>query len=246
MCVPRSLGTAVAAEAAHMVETPRRRRRPAWGKLALLALGIAALAAAWRYTPLAQFFSPQRIMGFARLAGSTKWAPFAVIAAYIPAAFVMFPRPLLSLFAIVAFGLWTGGLCVVLGVLAAALATYYAGRLLPKHTVRRLAGSKFESFTAMLRDHGVAAIFAANMLPTPPFAVQGIMAGAIRMPLRDYALGTLLSLTPGLIALLVFGHQITTALEDTSKVSYAAIGAAVIGLALVVFLATRWLARHRP
>src|SRR5689334_5866378 len=131
MHVPQRLGTAVAAQAAHMVETTRRRRRPAWGKLALLALGVAALAAAWRYTPLAQFVSPQRIMGFARLAGSTKWAPFAVVAAYIPAAFVMFPRPLLSLFAIVAFGLWIGGLCVVLGVMAAALATYYAGRLLP-------------------------------------------------------------------------------------------------------------------
>lgn len=183
-------------------------------------------------------------MGFARFLGSTRWAPFAVVAAYIPAAFVMFPRPLLSLFAIVAFGLWIGGLCVVCGVFAAALATYYAGRLLPPQTVRRVAGSKFESFTSMLRDHGVSAIFAANMLPTPPFAVQGIIAGAIRMPLRDYALGTLLSLTPGLIALSIFGHQIVVALEDPSKVSYIAVGGAAIGVLVFGFLGTRWATRR--
>ena len=227
-----------------MAETQRRWRRPAWGKLGLIAISVAALAAAWRYTPLAAFLAPHRIMDFARFLGSTRWAPFAVAAAYIPAAFVMFPRPLLSLLAIVAFGLWEGALCVVAGVLAAALACYYAGRLVPSRTVRRLAGSKFESFTSLLREHGVLAIFAANMLPTPPFALQGIMAGAIRMPLRDYTLGTLLSLTPGLVALLIFGHQITLALEDTSKVSYVAIGGAAVGIAVFGFLATRWATRQ--
>ena len=137
-------------------------------------------------------------------------------------------------------------MCVVLGVLGAALATYFAGRMLPARTVRRLAGSKFESFTELLRNHGVAAIFAANMLPVPPFAVQGIMAGAIRMPLWQYTLGSLLSLTPGLVALLIFGHQIVLAIQDKSKVSYVALGGVVVGLALVSYLATRWSARQSP
>src|SRR5512138_464298 len=157
----------------------RQRRRPAWGKLGLLAVTLAALAAAWRYTPLATYVAPHRIIAFARWLGSVKWAPLAVAAAYTPAAFVMFPRPLLSLLAIVAFGLWLGGACVVAGVLGAALSTYYIGRRLPSSTVRRLAGAKFARFTTLLREHGVLTIFAANLLPTPPFAVQGIMAGAI-------------------------------------------------------------------
>src|SRR5438105_9046887 len=219
-------------------------RRPAWGKLGIIALVVLGLAAAWRYTPLANFATPQRILALARLLGSTKWAPIALAAAYTPAAFMMFPRPLLSLVAIVAFGLWTGGACVVCGVLCAAWSSYYIGRLLPGHTVRRLAGSKFEAFTGLLRSHGVATIFAANMLPTPPFAVQGIMAGAIRMSLWQYVLGTLLSLTPGLAAVLIFGHQITVALQDPSKVNFIAIAAAAIGLAAFIYLATRWSGRQ--
>ena len=222
----------------------QRRRQPAWGKLGLLALSVAALTAAWRYTPLATYVSPQRINAFARWLGSVRWGPLAVAAAYTPAAFVMFPRPLLSLLAIVAFGLWMGGACIVAGVLGAALSTYYIGRLLPPKTVRRVAGSKFERFTGLLREHGVLTIFAANLLPTPPFAVQGIMAGAIRIPLTHYATGTLLSLLPGLIAVLIFGHQIIVALEDPQKVSYVLIASAAIGLAVVMVLGGRWFARQ--
>ena len=178
------------------------------------------------------------------MARETPWAPFALAAAYVPAALLMFPRPLLSLGAIVAFGLWIGGACILAGVLAAALATYFIGRLLPHGVVRRLAGSKFESFTALVREHAIMAVFAANMLPTPPFAVQGIMAGAIRLNIFQYTLGTLLSLTPGLLAVMIFGRQITRALQEPSQVSYLALGCAGIGLAIVIFLATRWLARQ--
>ena len=219
-------------------------RSPAWGKLALVLVALAALAAAWRYTPLAELASRQRILEWARVARATRWAPFAVAAAYIPAAFIMFPRPLLSLLAIVAFGVWIGGATVATGVLAAALSTYFLGRQLSRDTVRRLAGRKFDRLSGLLREHAIVAVFAANMLPAPPFVVQGMMAGAIRMKLWKYTAGTLLSLTPGLLAVLVFGHQVATALEDVSKVSYVAVGGVVVALAIVIFLASRWLARQ--
>jgi uncharacterized membrane protein YdjX (TVP38/TMEM64 family) len=137
-----------------------------------------------------------------------------------------------------------GGATVAAGVLAAALASYFLGRQLRADTVRRLAGANFERLSALLREHAILAVFAANMVPVPPFVVQGMMAGAIRIELWKYTVGTILSLTPGLLAVLVFGHQITTALEDASKVSYIAIAAAVVGLAIVIFFASRWLARQ--
>jgi uncharacterized membrane protein YdjX (TVP38/TMEM64 family) len=221
-----------------------KQRHPAWLKLGFFLLALLALAAAWRYTPLAEFASRQRMLEWARVARATRWAPFALAAAYIPAAFIMFPRPLLSLLAIVAFGIWVGGATVAAGVLAAALASYFLGRQLRADTVRRLAGANFERLSALLREHAILAVFAANMVPVPPFVVQGMMAGAIRIELWKYTVGTILSLTPGLLAVLVFGHQITTALEDASKVSYIAIAAAVVGLAIVIFFASRWLARQ--
>src|SRR3954462_9749252 len=203
----------------HARLTTAAHRSPAWGKLALFVVALVALGAARRYTPLARVASRQRILEWARVARTTRWAPFALAAAYIPAAFIMFPRPLLSLLAIVAFGVWVGGAVVAAGVLGAALASYFLGRQVSRATVRRLAGRNFERLSALLREHAIAAVFAANMLPAPPFVVQGMMAGAIRMKLWKYTAGTVLSLAPGLLAVLVFGHQISPALEDASKVS---------------------------
>jgi uncharacterized membrane protein YdjX (TVP38/TMEM64 family) len=221
-----------------------RSQRPAWRKLGLIALVLLALAAAWRFTPLAALLTPQRVMAFARAVGGTAWAPFALMAAYTPAAFVLFPRPLLTLLAMVAFGLVLGCLYAAVGVVAAALATYCVGRWLPDKTVRRLAGTRFERATGVLRRHGILAIFAGNMLPTPPFVVQGILAGAARIKLWHYIAGTLLSLVPGLIAAMIFGHQIIAALEDASRVSYPLLGATAVGLIVVTALAARWLSRQ--
>jgi len=138
----------------------------------------------------------------------------------------------------------TGFACTVIGVLIAALVTYYVGRLLPDRIVCRLAGAKFERVSCVLRSHGVLAIFAANMLPTPPFVVQGMMAGALRIKLAHYALGTFLSLLPGLAAAMVFGHQIVTAFEDPSRTSYLLLAGTALGLVLAIFLAARWFARQ--
>ena len=49
--------------------------------------------------------------------------------------------------------------------------------------LRRLGYGKDETGPAVkvLRNHGVLAIFALNQLPVPRFALQGFIAGAIRV-----------------------------------------------------------------
>ncbi|HYR36892.1 MAG TPA: hypothetical protein VEQ87_21580 [Burkholderiales bacterium] len=49
---------------------------------------------------------------------------------------------------------------------------------------------------------------------------------------------------PGLVAVLIFGHQIIVALEDPSKVSYVLIATTAIGLAVAMYLGSRWFARQ--
>lgn len=218
----------------------RQRRGPAWGKIAAIAVAIALLAAAWRWTPLADFFTAERILGWARLARGTWWAPLAVIAAYIVAATVLFPRPLVTLATIITFGTWLGIAYSLAGVLSAALVTYYAGRILKRSTVRRFAGERIEAAAKPLREHGIVAVFAANMVPTPPFAVQNMIAGALRIPLLHFLAGTALSLVPPVLAWTIFGAQINRALEDASQVSWWLVGAALILLAGFGYLARRW------
>lgn len=219
-------------------------RGPAWTKLALIALVVCALAAAWRFTPLAELIAPQRIGGWLRAVGGTHWAPVLLVLLYTPAAFLMFPRPLLTLIAIVAFGPKLGLACSMAGIVGAALATYAAGRFLSRDTVRRIAGDRMDRATELLRGHGVASIFAANMVPVPPFGVQGIIAGAIRIRLWEYTAGTFLSLLPGALMITAFGQQIRTALDDPSRVNYWLPGLAAVAFAVFVYFGRRWAAKR--
>jgi phospholipase D1/2 len=222
----------------------RKQRGPAWTKIVLIGIAVSALAAAWRFTPLADVVTPQHIRQWTHAAGDTRWTAVVLALAYTPAAFLMFPRPVLTLVAIVTLGPRLGLACSMAGILGAALATYTAGRFLKPGTVRRIAGDRMERASEVLRGHGVVAIFAANMVPVPPFGVQGIIAGAIRIKLWEYALGTFLSLLPGALMITAFGQQIRTALEDPSKVNYWLPALAAIAFAIFIFFGRRWAAKR--
>lgn len=219
-----------------------RRLRPAWRKLGLLALAAAALAAAWRYTPFKEFLAPENITTWARAVREVWWAPVALVLAYTPAAVLMIPRPVLTLFAVIAFGIWLGLAYAAAGIMAAALATYYAGRVMPERKMRRLAGAALDPAVNVLRKHGVLAMFVLNQVPVPPFAVQGVIAGGIRVNVWHYALGSLLGLAPALVAWTVFADQVARALEDPSKISLWLIALVIVALAALTYFVRRWFA----
>lgn len=219
--------------------TSVRKRRPAWGKLALIALAVIALAAAWRWTPLGEVATAENIVAWTRAVRGTWWAPIALIVAYTLGAFILFPRPVLTLVSVMTFGVRLGLVYSTAGILLAALVTYYAGRVLKRETVRRLAGDAVDEAAKPVKRHGVLAIFAANMLPTPPFAVQNMMAGAIRIRLWEFMAGTALALIPGILAWTVFGDQIMNALDESGKVNYWLVGAALLLLGAFIY-GTRW------
>lgn len=222
----------------------KARRKPAWGKLFAIALACAAAAAAWRYTPLSELISGQRIIEWARAVRETRWAPLVVMFIYTPAAFVMFPRPLLTLLTVIAFGPWLGFAYGMAGILLSALATYYAGRIMRPRTVERLAGDRFDHLRSVLREHGLAAMTAMRIVPAAPFALEGILAGAMRIRLWHFMLGTLIGMTPGVLATSVFGDQLTRALEDPSTINWWVVAAVLIAFVVLTWLVRRWFAQR--
>jgi phospholipase D1/2 len=205
-----------------------------------VVLATAALAAAWRYTPLSEFITAERIIGWARAVREVKWAPAVVIALYTPAAFLMFPRPVLTLLTVIAFGPLLGFVYGMTGILVAALATYYAGRLLSGDTVKSLVGEKLDDMSKKLRRDGLLAVTAVRLVPVAPFAIEGIVAGAVRIRLWPYTLGTFIGMLPGVLATSVFGHQITAALEDPSTINWWIVGGVLLALVALTYCVRRW------
>ena len=215
------------------------KNTPAWGKLAALLVVIISLTLLWRATPLAGVVSPENVIAWAKDFGARWWAPLVVMALYTPACLMMFPRPLITLAAVIAFGPWLGFLWSLLGIVASAVATYYLGRRMRRDTVRRLAGDKLDRMAEVLKKYGLLAMTLLRLVPLAPFAVESIVAGAIHMRVWHVALGTAIGLIPGTLATTIFGDQIETALSG-GAINWWVVGAVLGVLGAGVWAVNRW------
>ncbi len=218
-----------------------RRRVGDWAKVLALVLLVAGLTALWRLTPLADYLTAERITGWAQAFARERWAPLVVVGAHVVSAAILFPRPLITLFAVVAFGPWLGFAWSMCGILFAAFLTYLAGMRLDRSVVRRLSGRQLERIIQVLRERGIVAMTALRLVPLAPFAVEGVIAGAIRIKLRDFMIGTGLGMLPGTLAATVFGDQLEAGLRDPVQVNYWLIGGVVLALVAASLLVRRWL-----
>jgi len=221
-------------------ETPTRR---SWLSLAFVCLVVAVLTGAWRFTPLAHVVTPERVIDWAHDFGSRWWAPLVVMALYTPACLVMFPRPLITLGAVIAFGPWLGFGYSLAGICASALVTYHLGRRMRRDTVRRLAGPKLDRMIEVLKKYGLLAMTLLRLVPIAPFAVESIVAGAIHMRLRDVLLGTAIGLVPGTLATTVFGDAIETALTGSGPVNWWLVAGTIGLLGGGIWAVQRWFTR---
>lgn len=219
-----------------------KRRVPIGIKLAAAGGALLGLALAWRYTPLAGLITADVIIAQAEAFSSRWWAPLIILLAYTPASVVMFPRPLITLAAVVAFGPWLGFTYAMGGILVAAVASYVVGRLLSRDTVRRIAGKKLNRLSEALRQRGLVAMAAVRLVPLAPFAVEGVVAGAIRIKLWHFVVGTFIGMLPGVLAATVFGDQLETGLRDPSQINYWLVGGAIGLLAVASVVVHRWIA----
>lgn len=197
---------------------------------------------AWRYTPLAEVITAEHVMEWSRAMRGNPWAPLVVIAIYTPAAFLMFPRPLITLFAVLAFGPWRGCAVAMTGIIGSALATYAVGRTLPEKTLQRIAGRNLDRTTRAIRQRGLASVFAVSVAPVAPFPVVGMVAGAAKVKLWHYLLGTALGMTPGTLATTVFAKEIESALENPARINYWVVAAVILVFVALVLGVKRWMA----
>lgn len=209
--------------------------------VSLLVLGI--LFATWRWTPLKDLVTPENVREWARELARHGAAPFAIVFAYTPAGFIMFPRPLITLAAVIIYGAWAGFALAMTGVLLATLIGYGAGRLLKRGPKKRPAGRKMNRFIERLRRNQLRATIAVRLIPVAPFPVINIIAGRLRISVWRFLLGTAIGFLPGLAMETVFGSELENALEDPSSFNWLWIVVAVL-LFVLGALGLRWFVRE--
>jgi phospholipase D1/2 len=203
------------------------------------------LALVWKYTPLADIVTPQRAIAWAQQFADYWWAPLAVIFAYTPASLIMFPRWLITLIAVAAFGPWAAFAYAQTGVLTAAILGYMVGEMLQRDTVRHMAGRRVNRLSEILRKRGLFAVTLVRLVPIAPFAVVNAVMGAMRIKLHHFIFGTVLGMLPGMLATTVLGDQVTAALADPTRVNGWLVALAGLALAALAGFGHWWLGREK-
>lgn len=208
---------------------------PKRGRLLALAgfvVFVAAAAAAWRWTPLSQWIDVQALATRVRAFATTPMAPLWVVGAYMLGSLVAVPVTLMIVVTALVFAGWQAFFIALAGSLSAAALTFGIGHGLGREFVERIAGDRLRALNRHLGRRGLPTIVALRVLPVAPFTVVNLAAGALNVGLRDFLLGTLLGMLPGILAITVFSDRVAVLLQDPSP---AAIGTAVaVAVAIVL------------
>jgi phosphatidylserine/phosphatidylglycerophosphate/cardiolipin synthase-like enzyme/uncharacterized membrane protein YdjX (TVP38/TMEM64 family) len=227
---------------------PAEVRKP--GKHGLLRLGLIllvllALSAAWRWTPLGEWLSVERITGWIDQLRGSPAAPFIILGGYMVGSLLLVPITAMILATAFTFGPLLGFSYSVVGCLMAAVMTYAVGRMLGRDKVRRLTGSRLDRVKRRLADHGFVTMLTVRLLPIAPYTVVNIVAGALHIRFRDFFLGTIMGMAPGILAITVFERQLELAIREPGAVSLGLLAAVVAAIAVTAVIARRRLGDNK-
>jgi phospholipase D1/2 len=239
------LSTEVVIEA---FSTPDARRlaKPRLIRLAAMLGVLVLLAAAWRWTALANWLDPDVVTSMGAELRGHPAAPFLVLGIYLASAFLVLPVTVLIIATAAVFGPWLGIVYSLAGSLASAMTMFAIGRLLGRGSVEELTGRQYRRIAEGLRHRGLPTMVVLRMLPVAPFSVVNIVVGASGISARDFALGTAIGMAPGIASLSVFQAQLLEALRkpDAGNILLLGVVAVVIAGSLT-FLRARLRARRR-
>lgn len=142
-----------------------------------------------------------------------------VVVAFVAAGLVRVPVAAAVLACGVVLGPWLGSVLSLLGCLASAAVFYGLGQRLGRRRVRRLAGWRVNRVDRALVRHGLMAMMLLRLMPVAAFPVVNLVAGASVVGFRDFLLGTLVGMAPGVVALSVVGDRLGVALRFPSPAS---------------------------
>ncbi|MGB5465242.1 MAG: VTT domain-containing protein, partial [Sedimenticolaceae bacterium] len=104
-----------------------------------------------------------------------------------------------------------------------------------------VSGSRVEQLSKRLARRGTVAVAILRLLPVAPFTVFNLVAGSSHLGARQFLVGSLIGLTPGLGAITLFSDSLWSALKSPSLGSIAIVLTVGGVLLAASWLAKRWL-----
>ncbi len=226
----------------HIVGQKQHGRR-AWYHVVRVLLVITAvlgLAALWRFTPLQDWLDVERMAAVGEWVQQSPFTPLLVLGIYMLGGVLVAPLTLLIIATVAVFGPWLGAFYALLGGELSALLTFGIGHLLGRDTVDRIAGDRAGSISRALSRRGIVVIVTLRIVPVAPFSVINVIAGISDIRLRDFAIGNLLGMLPGVVAIAFLADSLIASLRDPSAASIGILILTAVLVILALYGLRRW------
>ncbi|MBI5260375.1 MAG: VTT domain-containing protein [Bradyrhizobium sp.] len=210
-----------------------------------ISIALIGLSLVWYYSSLSDFADVGFISSLISPYSQSTVAPLLAIAAFVIGGLVIFPVLVLIAATAAALGPWLGFLSATAGVLLSAAILFAIGRALGHRRLQRLLGPRASRVQGRIVGRGILAVAIIRMVPVAPFSIVNVVAGASKLSARDFLIGTILGMTPGILAMAALGSQIADLARSASWTSALLLALAIAGWIAIClgaqFLVT-WLA----
>jgi len=218
------------------VDEPKSAQKQ-WWKIVAVLIVVLALTAIWRWTPLSEWLNPETLQHAAEGIKSDPLTPLIVIGIFAIAGLIAFPVTLLIITTALTFGPLWGTVYSIIGSLVSGLMGYAVGHYMGRNTIQKLAGSSINKLSRRLAKHGVLAIITVRIIPVAPFTVINLVAGGSHINTRDFTIGTLIGMLPGILGITVFADSLMRTVQNPDPEQIAIfVGVVIVIVGIMVGL----------
>ena len=221
-------------------------QRPA-GRKRLLLFGVVilvlfALAGIWQFSEFRQWLSPENLaQQLSSLSGPGHFDSLVIFLLLLFASLLMVPITLLAVVAGILFDSLSAFIYIFGAAISASALGFISGRLLGKGLIKQFGLQRIEKLSKRLAERGTVAVSLLRLVPIAPFAVFNFVAGASHLRFRQFLLGSIIGLAPGLGGITFFSNTLWAAITNPS---WQTMTLAILTGGLLLFIASlikRWL-----
>lgn len=206
---------------------------------AAMVLMLIFFAALWRWSPLADYLDAAKIVEELQALRSYQMAPVIILSMFVVGGLIVFPVLLLIVITSILFEPLTAFILAMSGSLMSALVIYWIGYALGRDFVRNFAGKRINRLSKRLARQGLLTIIVLRVIPVAPYSIINLLAGASHIVFRDFMLGTIIGMFPGIFAITVFTESLKHFILEPNIVNVAIL----VGTLILVFGILIWLTR---